>query len=285
MRGPAVGLGAALCAASLFAASYTTKVTSLVALQGVFQPAVATLLYTPTIFFMSEWFIRLRGTASGIIFAGTAVGGLILPLVFPPLIATYGAPKTLRIFSVVIAGMLLPVLPFNKGRLPHSRRHGPGPRASNHDFMRNPSFWIYMSVDLVHGFGYFMLIVWLPTFARDLSWSSLQSATALAVLNGASVVGGLYMGYLADRYNAWALALASLVTTCLATFILWGILGSTFAGLVAFGTLPTVSLRPASAAFGRPSRRLTQRKTTGFQRRYSDISLYAAASAMFSPRP
>ena len=43
------------------------------------------------------------------------------------------------------------------------------------------------------------------------------------------------MGYLSDHFNAWLLALSSLVATALATFVLWGVLGNTFAGLIAFG--------------------------------------------------
>ena len=49
------------------------------------------------------------------------------------------------------------------------------------------------------------------------------------------MIGGLCMGYLSDQFNSWALTLGSLVLTAVVTFILWGILGNTFAGLVAFG--------------------------------------------------
>ncbi|KAL1742539.1 major facilitator superfamily domain-containing protein [Schizophyllum fasciatum] len=234
MRRPAVWVGAALCSVSLFGASYTTQIAALFGLQGVVYAIGGSLLYFSTIFYMNEWFYRLRGTASGIVFAGTAAGGLILPLVFPPLIANYGAPKTLRIFSIAIACMLLPIMPFIKGRLP-PRVYGPAPRASNRGWLKNPSFWLYTAVNLIQGFGYFMPVVWLPTFASDLSLSSLKSAAALAALNGASVVGGLIMGYLSDHFNAWLLALGSLVATALATFILWGAFGYTFAGLIAFG--------------------------------------------------
>ncbi|KAL1683007.1 major facilitator superfamily domain-containing protein [Schizophyllum commune] len=234
LRRPAVWVGATLCSASLFCASYTTKISALFGLQGVVYAIGGSLLYFPTIFYMNEWFFRLRGTASGIVFAGTAAGGLILPLVFPPLITKYGAPKTLRIFSVAIACLLLPVIPYIKGRLP-PRVYGPAPRASNRGWLTNPSFWLYTAVNLIQGFGYFMPVVWLPTFASDMSLGSLESAAALAALNGASVVGGLLMGYLSDHFNAWLLALGSLVSTALATFILWGVLGNTFTGLVAFG--------------------------------------------------
>ena len=49
------------------------------------------------------------------------------------------------------------------------------------------------------------------------------------------MIGGLCMGYLSDQFNSWALTLGSLVLTAVVTFVLWGILGNTFAGLVAFG--------------------------------------------------
>ncbi|KAL1719596.1 major facilitator superfamily domain-containing protein [Schizophyllum commune] len=234
VRRPAVWIGATLCATSLFGASFTTQIPTLFALQGVVYAIGGSLLYFPTIFYMNEWFVRLRGTATGIMFAGTAAGGLILPLAFPRIIAKYGAPKTLRYFAVAMAAMLLPVLPYIKGRLP-ARVYGPAPRSSNRDWLRNPSFWLYTVVNLIQGFAYFMPIVWLPTFASDLSLDSLQSAAVLAALNGASVVGGMLMGYLSDHFNAWLLALSSLVATALATFVLWGVLGNTFAGLIAFG--------------------------------------------------
>ncbi|TRM69370.1 major facilitator superfamily domain-containing protein [Schizophyllum amplum] len=235
MRRPSVWIGAVLCAASLFGASYTRQIPLLFGLQGVLYAVGGSFLYFPTIFYMNEWFIRLRGTASGIVFAGTAAGGLILPLAFPVLIDKYGAAKSLRIYSIAIACMLFPVLPWIRGRLPHTRAHGPAPRAGNRQWMKNPSWWLYTTVNLVQSFGYFMPIVWLPTFASELSLSAVQSAAALAALNGASVVGGLVMGCLSDHFNTWLLTLGSLVLTVLATFILWGIFGNTFAGLIAFG--------------------------------------------------
>lgn len=166
MRRPSVWVGAALCAASLFGASYTTRIPVLFGLQGVLYALGGNFLYFPTIFYMNEWFIRLRGTASGIVFAGTAAGGLILPLAFPALIDRYGAAKSLRIYSIAIACMLLPVLPWIRGRLPHTRIYGPAPRASNRQWIKNPSWWLYTMANLVQGFGHFMPIVWLPILSR-----------------------------------------------------------------------------------------------------------------------
>lgn len=45
------------------------------------------------------------------------------------------------------------------------------------------------------------------------------------------------MGWLSDRFDIWVLAIASLVGTCLATFIVWGILSSSLAGILAYGVI------------------------------------------------
>ena len=40
---------------------------------------------------------------------------------------------------------------------------------------------------------------------------------------------------LSDIMDPWLLALCTLMGTCLTIFFLWGLLGSSFAGLIAFG--------------------------------------------------
>jgi MCP family monocarboxylic acid transporter-like MFS transporter 10 len=45
------------------------------------------------------------------------------------------------------------------------------------------------------------------------------------------------MGYLSDKINPWVLALSTLFITSVTTFILWGVLSNTFAGLLAFGVV------------------------------------------------
>ncbi|KAJ7913560.1 major facilitator superfamily domain-containing protein [Mycena leptocephala] len=238
-RRKSMWFGAALCCGTLFGASYATEIFQLVLLQGVFYAIGGSLLYLPCISYMSEWFVARRGMANGILFAGTAAGGLLLPLVLPPLISNYGSSKTLRILAIAIAILLFPLLPFLKGRLPQTRVriHGPAPRGAPgpQEWMKNKSFWVFLSVNTLQGLAYFVPIVYLPTFANDLHVSASNSAVTLAMLNAASLVGRLSMGYLSDKFNPWILALATLFTTSVATFILWGIVSHSFAGLMAFG--------------------------------------------------
>ncbi|KAJ7364934.1 major facilitator superfamily domain-containing protein [Mycena albidolilacea] len=237
-RRKSMWFGAILCSGTLLGASYATEIFQLVFLQGVLYAVGACQLYLPCISFMSEWFVERRGMANGILFAGNAAGGLLLPLVLSPLISKYGTSKTLRILAIAVAILLFPLLPFVRGRLPQTRARIQGPAPRGHglrDWIKNKSFWIFFAVNTLQAFGYFVPIIYLPTFANALHISSSNSAVALAMLNAASVVGRVSMGYLSDRLNPWILGLTTLFATSVATFVLWGVLSHSFAGLLAFG--------------------------------------------------
>lgn len=65
--------------------------------------------------------------------------------------------------------------------------------------------------------------------------SSSKSALALSLLNGAAVFGRLLLGVLSDHFDPWSIALATLTFTAAAVFVLWGVLGYSLGGLLAFG--------------------------------------------------
>ncbi|KIY65753.1 MFS general substrate transporter [Cylindrobasidium torrendii FP15055 ss-10] len=234
-RRTSMWIGVFFCFASLFGASYATKIEALVCLQGVLYAIGGSLLYTPCISYVSEWFVERRGTANGIIFAGTAVGGLFLPLTIPRLIAKFGLTITLRALAIGILLLLVPLIPLVRPRIPDSRTQMRAPAPVSREWMRHSSLWLALMANTLQGFGYFVPVVWLPTFAREVGIDSSKSALAVALLNGASVVGRLSMGYLSDTVEPWSLAIGTLFSTSIATFIIWGLLSKTFAGLVAYG--------------------------------------------------
>jgi MFS family permease len=59
-------------------------------------------LYLSCYSYVNEWFVRRRGLASGIMFGGTGLSGLALPLLFEKLLVTYGYQVTLRAWAVVM---------------------------------------------------------------------------------------------------------------------------------------------------------------------------------------
>lgn len=233
-RRPMSWVGCILTWASLFGAGYTRSVVGLLAFQGVLYGVGGSLLYGPCLAYLSEWFVSRRGMANGILFAGTSVGGLILPLTLPYLFRAYGVSKALRVFSGLIAATTLPALPFLRGRLPETRVHG-SRRSHNIAWVRDSYFWALMAANVLQGFAFFVPIIWLPIFAKSLHLSDSKVSLALATLNGSAIIGRLLTGYLSDKYNASMLALANLICATFVTFILWGVTSTTFGGLIVFG--------------------------------------------------
>lgn len=110
------------------------------------------LLYAPCISYLSEWFVAKRGLANGVIFAGTAAGGLVLPLIIPKSIDRVGIANTLRFMALGVAVSLAITLPFVKGRLPRARVVGPAASTSR-EYLKKKGFWIVILANTLQGFG------------------------------------------------------------------------------------------------------------------------------------
>ena len=54
-------VGLAIIAIALVASSFSTTVTHLILTQGILYAIGGTMLYTPTILFLEEWFVKRRG--------------------------------------------------------------------------------------------------------------------------------------------------------------------------------------------------------------------------------
>jgi hypothetical protein len=62
----------------LVAASFASNVVHLIPTQGALYAISGAMLYSPSIFYLDEWFIARKGLAFGIMWAGTGASGLIL---------------------------------------------------------------------------------------------------------------------------------------------------------------------------------------------------------------
>ncbi|GAB1521354.1 hypothetical protein RhiTH_004448 [Rhizoctonia solani] len=215
---------------------FVKKPWQIVLLQGGGYGLGGSLLYAPTVSYMSEWFYVRRGLANGVMNAGTAVGGLILPLVLPSIIRPYGTSSTLRYLSIVVFALLSAVLPFIRPRLPEDRARRIA-TTSRTKWSTNKSFWLLLCVTALQGFAYFLPIVYLPTFAQDMMLSDSQASLTLALLNGSSLISRIALGHLSDILNPWVLATSTLAATSAATFVLWGALVTTIGTLSAYSIL------------------------------------------------
>ncbi|KAJ3490665.1 hypothetical protein NLI96_g1266 [Meripilus lineatus] len=220
------------------------EVTTLLALQGVLYGIGGSLIYAPCISYIAEWFVQRRGLATGVIFSGTATGGLLLPLILPQFITKFGAAKTLRYLAVAKLIMLTLTLPFIRPRLPVARVHGPSARSrGDRSWLKEKTLWLMIFANTLQGIAYFVPVVWLPsTLSPDFTISPIHRLTMLllprsCLLNGASLFGRVAIGILSDKVSPWFLAIGTLLCTSLATFVLWGVLSYSLAGIIAYGVV------------------------------------------------
>ncbi|KAG9119750.1 hypothetical protein FRC07_005069 [Ceratobasidium sp. 392] len=201
---------------------------------------------------MTEWFFARRGLANGVMTAGksrsnlhglapnrttgTAVGGLVLPLILPSIIQPHGVSVTLRYLSIASFVSLSAVLPFIQPRLPEERVRRLAVE-SNARWSTNKTFWAILVVTALQGFAYFLPILYLPTFAKDMKMSDRQASVALALLNGSSAISRISLGLLSDALNPWLLTTLTLLATSVSTFVLWGAVATSFATLSIYAVL------------------------------------------------
>lgn len=240
----ALWVAAIVSCASMLLASWATKVWQLILLQGVLGGVTGAVLYAPVLLWMNQWFVERRGFASGIVFAGTGVGGFCFPFFIGALLDKLGFPWMCRVwalFTAVAFGGSLLVL---KPRLPVVRPTRGESRGRwiplDMSFVYNPLVLIMCATTFISSLSFFPISLYLPNFVESLpSATSLSSNTVLALFNAASVLGSTVIGYLSDRYSYAAIVGAIGVGSSITAFLSFGFahtLGQTFLFAVLYGT-------------------------------------------------
>lgn len=88
--------------AALISASLTERVSLLIITQGMLYGVGVSLLYTPFIFYLDEWFVKRKGLAYGVFWAGTGFAGSVVPLVLDWGVRNYGVQATLQAWAVFV---------------------------------------------------------------------------------------------------------------------------------------------------------------------------------------
>ena len=174
---------------SLGLSSLCTTVPQLIVTQGILYGIGGAVTYSPVVTFLDEWFVKRKGLAFGIMWAGTGLGGILIPLLLQFLLNNYGFRTALRIWTIVLFVVGLPLTFFLKPRLPV-----PATTRSRitFTFLTNRSFWILQFGNIMQGLGFFVPSIYLPTYTK-----ALGTAAAHILLHVWSLRGQLY------QYLAW----------------------------------------------------------------------------------
>ncbi|GIJ91304.1 hypothetical protein Asppvi_010269 [Aspergillus pseudoviridinutans] len=214
------GAGVLMMCLALALSSFSTNVTHLIISQGIFYALGGSVAYSPCILLMEDWFEKRKGLAFGVMWAGTGLGGVVLPIVMEQLLDRYGFRIALRAFAVALFLLTAPLVYFVKPRVPVSQR----PKAPTPDlrFLITSTFALFEICNIVEALGFFLPSVYLPTYAGVIGASTSLQALTVILFNIASVVGCVVMGAIIDKWDVTTCILVSTVGSTIGVFLIWG---------------------------------------------------------------
>ena len=171
-------------------------------MSGAFVPLTSTV---------ARWFVKRRGMMTGIVVAGSGVGGLIAPPLANWLISIYDwrisyiILGSIALVAVILVAQFLRRDPAQMGLTPYGEsKEETGLKGGTKAFSLREAasvrqFWLVFSMYFCLGFAMFTILVHIAPHATDLGFSAATAANILAAAGGGSVIGRLLLGGAADR--------------------------------------------------------------------------------------
>ncbi|KAL1408130.1 hypothetical protein Q8F55_004933 [Vanrija albida] len=235
--------GLVVATAGLIASAFATEPWHLVLTVGIMF-TFSGLTYYPCATIIFEWWHVRVGMASGIMYAGTGLGGTLYPFLVTALLNKVGYRWTMIAISIIFFALNAAALPFIKRRIPlpprpklrlrRGERRGPRRRVFDLGWLKNPAPWTAFATVFLGSLGNFIPAVWLPVFAASVSISKPSGTSLIAIMNAVTVVGQTLGGWLSDRVPVRIIMCVQSVFAALACVLLWGQFGTSAAGLTAF---------------------------------------------------
>lgn len=171
--------------------------------------------------YIDEWFVKRKGLAYGIMWSGTSLAGVVLPLILEHLLESYGYEWTVIIWAVALFGITAPLAWYIKPRIP------PLPVRSvclfNLRFALSRRFLLYQISNIIEAIGFYIPGIYVPIFTGEiLGASEFESSLCILVLNTSAVIGCICIGWLIDRFHVTTCVMVSTIGATLGTFLLWG---------------------------------------------------------------
>lgn len=152
----------------------------------------------------SRWFNKSRGKAMGIAYLGIGVGGMLVPQIAKWLNLQMQWRSSLVMLGILIIVVALPMALFVKENPPGKAKETKvdEPAVSFKSILKNRAFYFLAigsmcSIGAVAGVSQNLKLF----FSIDLKYTQGEAANIISLVLGASIIGRLLMGWLADRYS------------------------------------------------------------------------------------
>lgn len=206
--------------------------------QGVLLGINMALATWPMIALVGQYFKRSRAAATGFVVAGSSLGGIVWPIMIDRLLNTtnIGFPWTMRIIGFV----MIPFLIFScvaakfPVKLVVQQKDLEAPDETSEDkqpstttekdpkLERNAAkkaLFLQLSMQLtclamfITYFGVFAPIFYLPSFATEQGFSTTLAFYTASIVNGASFVGRIIPGFVADKYGKFNCCIVAMISS------------------------------------------------------------------------
>lgn len=250
-----------LAGASLIIASFGNSTAFMVVFMGILPGTflgIGTLNY---LIWLPQWFLKKRGLANGIAFAGAGTGGIVYPFVLNVALSNVGFQWTLRIWAFIIIFIGGFSTLFLRPRIPPTRRSTSNQSASNGDspstnvtqgksrsknaknalkktlkslsFGKCPLFVLNALATFVVSMGFFAVSFYLAVYCRSLGLTSGTSTGIVAAFNAAALTGEIIVGHACDRFPYPSIIFLIGAIASSSAFLLFG-LAQSLVGVIFF---------------------------------------------------
>lgn len=190
----------------------------------------------PVSMMITNWFVKSRGLAMGLVFAASGIGGLIFNPLSNWLIITYGWQSAYFIIGVIMFILTVPTAvwivrahPKDKGLRPYGEdmtesgreQAEPGGFTALQAF-RTSSFWLLFIMILFIAIANMGVLHHIVPYLTDLGYSSTTAASLMSLHMGMLILGKVLLGGLADRIGLSKSLLVCLIGFVIAISLLYG---------------------------------------------------------------
>lgn len=191
-------------------------------------------MYNIVVSTISRWFEKKRGTALGIMGAGSSLGLTVIAPVSAWMIATFGWRSAYLITGIIAWGLIIPAaLVLKKGpeeigatmdgtTYQVSSVVGPAIPSEKISFralLKDRNFWYHSPVWFFYSFCLYMVMSHLVPRAQDAGFAPLKAAVLLSLLTMIAIPARLMGGIIADKFDRRKIT--AVLALVLAGLMLW----------------------------------------------------------------
>lgn len=167
--------------------------------------------FVPLVSTVARWFVKRRGTMTGIAVSGLGIGTLVMSPLVNWLISTYGWRNSYMIMGIISLVLIISVAQFLRygpgqmGQLPYGKngleekRYSQTTGFSLQGAIHTRQFWMLGAVWLCFGLSLGAIMVHIVPHAIALGISTAGAAVILAVIGGLNAGGRVVLGITSDR--------------------------------------------------------------------------------------